>query len=173
MVIHRHALHNFSFRLGGQDLRDLNSIVEEMQAATSVDVGPSDVLRMPIREDVRRRQAYGPHFPGDIVCRRTESGRAVVTGVRHDWVLRSPTGFEWGYRRAGPSDLALNILFYATGDREFAGRHFERFCDEVAGRIPHRGGVLRVREVLGWVARFRDHDRAREAVSRPEDDGPE
>ena len=88
-------------------------------------------------------------------------------------MLRSPTGFEWGYRRAGPSDPALNILFYATGDREFAGRHFERFCDEVAGRIPHRDGVLRVGEVLGWVARFRDDDRAREAVSRPEDDGPE
>ena len=54
-----------------------------------------------------------------------------------------------------------------------AGRHFERFRDEVVGRIPHRGGVLRVGEVLGWVARFRDDDRAREAVSRPEDDGPE
>ena len=128
---------------------------------------------MLIREDVRRRQAYGPRFLRDIVCRRTESGRAVVIGVRHDWVLRSPTGFEWGYRGAGPSDLALNILLYATGDREFAGKHSERFRDEVVGRIAHRGGGLRVGEVLGWVARFRDDDRAREAVSRPEDDGAE
>ena len=88
---------------------------------------------MLIREDVRRRQAYGPRFLRDIVCRRTESGRAVVIGVRHDWVLRSPTGFEWGYRGAGPSDLALNILLYATGDREFAGKHSERFRDEVVG----------------------------------------
>ena len=43
----------------------------------------------------------------------------------------------------------------------------------MVGRIPRRGGVLRVGEILGWVARFRDDDRAREAVSRPEDDGPE
>ena len=84
-----------------------------------------------------------------------------------------PTGFEWGYRRAGPSDLALNILFYATGDREFAGRHFERFCDEVVGRIPHRGGVLRVGESLVGSHGSATTTGVREAVSRPEDDGPE
>ena len=97
----------------------------------------------------------------------------MVTGVRHDLVALSPTGFEWGYRGAGPSDLALNILLSATGDRNFAFRYHMRFCDEVVGRIPLPGGVLRAGEVLEWVARFRDDDRAREAASLHENTSPE
>ena len=166
-------MNSITFRVSDQDQRSLNAIVDEMQASTNMDLRPSDVLRMLIREEVRRRQAYSPHLLRDIVCKRAEDGRAVVTGVRHDLVVLSPTGFEWGYCGAGPSDLALNILLSATGDRNFAFRHNVRFRDEVVGRIPLSGGVLRAGEVLEWVARFRDDDRAREAVSPHENASPE
>ena len=143
-----------------------------MREASGVDLKASDVLRMLIREEFRRRQAYGPHRLRDIVCKRTVDGRALVTGIRHDWVLRSPTGFEWGDGGAGPADLAANTLLYATGDRDFAHRHFRRFRDEVIARIPQSGGVLPAADVLEWVARFHDIDRARDDVSRREDEHP-
>ena len=167
------AMHNFTFRLSDEDQRDLDAIVKAMQEASGVDLKASDVLRMLVREGFRRRQAYGPHRLRDIVCKRTVDGQARVTGIRHEWVLLSPTGFEWGYLGSGPADLALNILLYATGDRDFARRHFLRFRNEVIARIPQPGRVLPAAEVLEWVARFRDDDRASDAVSRREDEGPE
>ena len=159
------AMHTITFRLGDEDQLNLDTIVNEMQKSTSVDLTASDVLRMLIREEVRRRQTYGPHLLRDVICTRTDDGWAVVTGVTHDWVVHSPDGFEWGYSGNGPLELALNILLYATGNRDFAGKHCLRFRDEVVGRIPLSGGVLRAREVLEWVARFRDDDRAIEAVA--------
>ena len=59
---------------------------------------------------------------GDVICCR-DAGHAVVEGVKHEWVLHSPTGFEWGYGGRGPAELALNILPAATGDRDFAAQH--------------------------------------------------
>ena len=162
-------MHSITFRISDQDKRDLDYIVAEMQASTSVDLRQSDILRMLIRESAQRRRAYGAHSLQDVVCKRTEDGQAVVTGVRHDLVILSPTGFEWGYFGAGPSDLAFNILLTATGDRSFASRHNTRFLDEVVARIPLSGGVIPASKVLECIARFHDDDRAREAVSRRED----
>lgn len=154
--------------MSDEDRRHLDAIVKEMQASTSVDLTTSDVLRMLIREGTRRRRAYGPHLLRDVICERNAGGLAVVTGVRHDWVLHSVSGFEWGYRGSGPADLALNILLHATGDRAFAGRHHLRFRDEVVRRIPLSRGELCADEVLEWVARCRDDERARATTSRRE-----
>ena len=167
------SMHTLTFRLSNEDHRNLERIVNEMQESTSVDLTSSDVLRMLIREEVRRRQSYGPHLLRDVICTRTHDGKAVVTGVTHDWVVHSPGGFDWGYSGNGPLELALNVLLYATGNRRFAGKHCLRFRDEVVGRIPLSGGVLRAREVLEWVARFSDDDRARDAVAgRKESEEP-
>ena len=162
-------MHSITFRISNQDKRDLDYILAEMQAATSVDLRQSDILRMLIREGAQKRRSYGPHLLEDIVCKRDENRRAIVIGVNQDWVLRSPTGFEWGYGGAGPSDLALNILLTATGDRKFAFRHHERFRNETVGRIPEAGGELRASEVLNWVSRFRDLDQIKDSTARRED----
>ena len=163
------AMHSITFRLDDEDRKNLDTIVNEIQESTSIDVTTSDVLRMLIREEARRRQSYGAHLLRDVICTRTDDGIAVVTGITHDWVVHSPSGFEWGFSGNGPLELALNILLYATGNRAFAGRHCLRFRDEVVGRIPFSGAVLPAREVLEWVTRFRDDDRARDAVARRED----
>lgn len=165
------GMHSFTFRMSDEDRRHLDAIVEEMQASTSVDLTRSDVLRMLLRGEGRRRRAYGPHQLRDVICERNANGQAVVTGVRHDWVLNSVSGFEWGYAGVGPSDLALNILLHATGDRAFAGRHYLRFRDEVVSAIPLARGKLRAADVLEWVARCRDDERARAALSRREGAG--
>ncbi len=86
-----------------------------------------------------------------MVCKRDARGITIVTGVRHDLVDLSPTGFEWGYLGAGPNDLALNILLHATGGRSFAYRHGRRYRDEVVARIPHAGGTLSSAKILAWV----------------------
>ena len=158
-------MRSFTFRMSEGGERILDEIVNAMQESTSVDLSASTVLRMLIREEGLRRRTYGPHLLGDVVCGRNEDGRAVVTGVRHDWVLSSPSGLEWGYVGLGPRDLALNVLLKATGDRDFAARHRARFCMDVAAQIPHSGGTMQSKDVLEWVARFRDDDRARGAVS--------
>ena len=159
------SMQSFTFRVTLQDQRNLDAIVKAMQGSAGVELTKSDVVRMLLREEGRRHQTYGAHHLGDVVCMRNQDGRAVVTGVSHDWVLISPTGFEWGYYGQGPRDLALNILLRATGDRDFAFRHHFRYCEEVVGRIPHSGGTLRSVEILECVARFRDIDRACEAIS--------
>lgn len=43
-------------------------------------------------------------------------------------VLRSPTGFEWGYRGQGPDDLAYSILVDYLGDTERAERLYKDFA---------------------------------------------
>ncbi|MXY70998.1 MAG: hypothetical protein F4Y47_20910 [Acidobacteriia bacterium] len=166
-------MRNLTFRISDEDQHDLDAITKAMAEASGVNLKPSDILRMLIREEFRRRQAYGPHRLRDIVCRRTADGGALVTGIRQDWVLHSPTGFEWGYLGGGPADLALNILLFATGDRDFARQHYMRYRNEVVGWIPKEGGELGAAEVLEWVARFREDDRATNAVSRRAAIGPE
>ncbi len=166
-------VHAHTFRISEQEQQELSQIVKAMQESSGLDLEPSDVWRMLIREEAYRRRAYGPALLGDVVCQRNQAGQAVVTGVSHDWVLSSPSGFEWGYYGQGPRDLALNILLKATADRHFAFRHHFRFCEEVVSRIPHSGGTVRPAEVLSWVPRFRDDDRARAAVSMRDGQTPD
>ena len=39
----------------------------------------------------------------------------------------SPAGFNWGYSGSGPAQLALAILFDATGEAELALTHYQDF----------------------------------------------
>ena len=166
-------MQSITFRISEKDLRDLNAIVDEMRALTSMDLRQSDVLRMLIRERARKQQTYGPSQLPNIICKRDESKRAVVIGVKQDWDWRSEGGFEWGYRGTGPQGFALNILLAATGDRDFAYRHHMRFLDEVVSLIPEAGEVLYADEVLKCVARYREDDLSREARKCLEDTSPD
>ena len=88
----------------------------------------------------------------DIVCRR-EAGVARVAGVTHHWVWHSPTGFDWGCEGSGPADLALNILFAVTGDRDFAARHHHDFKREHVAQLPQAGGVIEEAVIGDWIAK--------------------
>lgn len=46
--------------------------------------------------------------PYDVIVERTPAG--VTVNVPRQYVVHSPTGFEFGYGGSGPADLALNIL---------------------------------------------------------------
>ena len=49
------AMHTFSFRLGDEDQGSLNALVEALQEETGLDVKASDVLRMLVRKEAKRR----------------------------------------------------------------------------------------------------------------------
>ncbi len=162
------AMHSLTFRLGDADKKHLDALIAQMQQSTPCEVTTSDALRMLIRDDSRRSQRYGPLLLEDVICKRDPQGRAVVTGVRHDLVDLSPTGFEWGYLGAGPNDLALNILLHATGERSFAFTHCRQFCEETVTQIPYAGGVLPATRIVEWVAARRNDERVEAVLPRLE-----
>lgn len=88
----------------------------------------------------------------DIRCRRSPGGRPVVEGVRHDWVVHSPRGFEWGYAGSGPSDLALNVLLLFTGDRTWAWSRRHAFKLDFIAPLPWSGGAIEASAVEAWIA---------------------
>ena len=91
----------------------------------------------------------------DITCRRSSQGYAIVEGVAHELVCHSPTGFEWGYLGSGPAELALNILYKATGDKPFAKRHYQRFKEQWVSTLPLQGGVISARTIRAWIHKHR------------------
>jgi hypothetical protein len=64
-------------------------------------------------------------FGQNIIIERTEGG--VVSNVPQDIIYHSPDGFEYGYGGSGPADLALNILFAVTKDKDFAMKYHQQF----------------------------------------------
>lgn len=92
-------------------------------------------------------------------------------------IVHSPTGFEWGYLGAGPSDLALAILLDVLGESaRLPQRVFRRwdtrnvdivektrswalhdaFKREVIGRMERDAFVLPESSVRDWLARRRE-----------------
>lgn len=91
----------------------------------------------------------GVYTGGDIILSR-ENGY-VKTNVPHAIVRHSPAGFDWGYGGSGPSDLALNVLFAVTNDREIADRYYMQFKWDFIAKLPFEGGVIRRDEILDWL----------------------
>lgn len=88
--------------------------------------------------------------PLDVVLWRGPGGQACAS-VPHA-CLHSPTGIEWGYRGAGPCDLALSVLCRFT-DVAHAERLYHAFAAEVIARVPPEGGRLSAARVAAWVSR--------------------
>ena len=86
-----------------------------------------------------------PKCPGIIRGQRYMTGHAVVTidGCRLYWrdslaiLNHSPTGIEWGYMGAGPTQLALALLLQVT-DLETARTYCQRFRDGAIRANHHR-----------------------------------
>lgn len=84
----------------------------------------------------------------DVVLYRDERGMAHAT-VPHA-CLHSPTGIEWGYRGAGPHDLALSVLCRFT-DVAHAEALYRAFLGEVVARVPREGGRLAAAGIAAWI----------------------
>lgn len=63
----------------------------------------------------------------------------------------SPTGFEWGYGGSGPAQLALAILFDATGRRGLASCRYQTLKWEFIANAPKAGFTLTQREIEQWL----------------------
>ena len=96
-----------------------------------------------------QRESGGFYDGGDIILCR-ENGYATAN-VPHAIVLHSPTGFEWGYGGSGPADLALNILYAVTGNKELALRHYQEFKWAFIAGMPKEGGTIRREDILAWL----------------------
>lgn len=86
---------------------------------------------------------------GDIVLSR-KNGYPEVN-IPHAISFHSPTGFEWGYGGSGPAELALNILYAVTGDREIADRYYMQFKWDFIAGMPVDGGTIKRDEILEWL----------------------
>lgn len=95
---------------------------------------------------------------GDVVCQRT-GDFGCRFNIPQAIVLHSPTGMEWGYGGSGPADLALNILYWFTEDREFAERHYQDFKWEHIATLPREGGTIPGATVRAWIADRRPQTR--------------
>jgi tetratricopeptide (TPR) repeat protein len=98
-----------------------------------------------------RREVLGPRHPDTlgtqlnlvvVLVNQSRRQEGVVCGrgrndtlrigpaALHDLGCLSPSGFAWGYRGAGPGQLALALLADTLGDR-FALAYWDRFRDEL------------------------------------------
>lgn len=57
-------------------------------------------------------------------------GQRTELSLRTDLINHSPTGFSWGYRGSGSSQLALSITAHALEDDELAKEHYMKVRDE-------------------------------------------
>jgi hypothetical protein len=90
----------------------------------------------------------GGVFQVEIILRRVKG--YATANVPHAIVLHS-TGFEWGYGGSGPADLALNILYAVTGNKELAMRHYQQFKWDFIAKVPTEGGVIKREDIINWL----------------------
>ena len=69
----------------------------------------------------------------------------------------SPSGPDWGFRGAGPNQLAWAILLTVT-DKPETKNQLRHFVDGCIGRIEQaRDWVLKTNDVRAWLRRAREH----------------
>ena len=101
--------------------------------------------------------------PGDIAVIRTEYNRAdhseiKVENVKVTFLDPAPSralwdhsaDFEWGYWGSGPAQLALALLFDATGDRRLSLRYHQAFKEAFIATWP-ASWEIRADQIRRWV----------------------
>jgi|ETNmetMinimDraft_26_1059896.scaffolds.fasta_scaffold106018_2 hypothetical protein len=91
----------------------------------------------------------------------------IETNVPLHAVEHSPSGFEWGYKGSGPSDLAMNIVqevlvrvgHKGEKERVYKGDIFSEtrqvyqyFMEEFISVLPEEGGSIPYKEALKWIS---------------------
>lgn len=77
----------------------------------------------------------GTRTPQGCVVTVTDGTTSYPLPLRHDLHNYSPTGFEWGYGGAGPSQLALAIVADITGDDPYALKVHQEFKAYIVAKI--------------------------------------
>lgn len=62
----------------------------------------------------------------------------------------SPDGFNWGYGGSGPAQLALALLFDATGDRQIALSNYQNFKWDVVAAWKD-DWIISSDDILKWL----------------------
>jgi len=89
----------------------------------------------------------------DNRCIVTVNGSAVtklLPDARELW-CHSHSGYEWGYTGSGPAQLALALLFDATGSAPLALHFYQRFKFEVVCKLPEATWSLQVEDITAWL----------------------
>ena len=66
-------------------------------------------------------------------------------------VNHSPSGFCWGYRGSGPSQLALALLLNAGATNEEAVAWYQQFKEEAIAPLPQDNFELPTERVSEWL----------------------
>lgn len=87
-------------------------------------------------------------------CRVTVNGRRLRPERSQRVWAHTPYGFEWGYRGAGPSQLALALVLDATDSSAIAGLCYGWFRDAV---VSQWGDVWAITagEIRDWVQQWK------------------
>lgn len=74
---------------------------------------------------------------------------------RHDLRNHSPDGFQWGYPGSGPSQLALAMVAWASGDDELALRVYQRVKEDILAPLEDDSWVMEC-QLIAELARSLD-----------------
>lgn len=128
-----------------------------------------------IRQNVKKTKEALDENNGDadIYTRRTDYFKRTYTGrynengrndvradygyldPRHDIARIGRTGFTWGYRGAGPTQLAYALLADATGNSDIPTDLHSDFVSMMNSAFGNREWEITAEEIRDWV---RDHD---------------
>jgi len=79
-----------------------------------------------------------------------ENGQERPLDPRLDLVPHSPSGFNWGYRGSGPSQLALAILVDCIGE-ETGKKLYHDFAQEKIANIKEPDWWMDENEIYEWL----------------------
>jgi Family of unknown function (DUF6166) len=108
-------------------------------------------LKQPAGTVYRGRPAAGGHYKNGKLKRPIVTVNGERLDPRLDLWEMSPTGFNWGYGGAGPSQLALAVLAHAAGD-QVAMEEWYRFRQEVIKQLDmHRPFAFSAKDVEAFL----------------------
>lgn len=82
--------------------------------ATQPETAPPD--GSPATPEGRWYEGLSPYATGGRGQVLVHEGPRTLGTLEHRLVRHSPDGFSWGYGGSGPSELALNLVYDATGE---------------------------------------------------------
>lgn len=119
--------------------RPLTDLVSKLRG-----VGPTCLKKQKMLLDMEKESSntiYHDYEGGDIMIWKDGDGIKHFN-VPHFLIRHSPTGMDWGYGGSGPADLALNILFAVTNDKDIAERFHQEFKWKFISNLPGVGGTI-------------------------------
>lgn len=93
-----------------------------------------------------------------MITGKAESREVFVGGVQihpeasQRLINHSPDGFNWGYLGSGPSQLALALLLYFTGNERYSLGHYQKLKFEIISAWPGGKNInVPNRAITNWI----------------------